>query len=392
VFSAVPLSEVCTQERVSIRAGERPDLRYLGLESIEPSTGRLAQGELSKTPDAPEANAFAFTETHVLYGKLRPYLNKVYAPPFSGKCSTELIPLRPNERVHREYLAFFLRAPATAEKISQRVAGARMPRAEMSFVMSLPIPLPPVGEQRRIVDILSRADNVVRMRREAEQKAKDFISALFLDMFGDPTANPKMWTRKPLSDVVASIDSGKSPQCFDRNRRAEEWGVLKLGSVTWGEYDESDHKTLPEEAVPYVASEVHVGDVLLSRKNTYELVGAAAYVWNTAGRILLPDLIFRLNIADPSVVNGIYLWGLLSTSAKREQLRLLASGAAASMPNISKGRLAGLPIELPPIPLQNQFKRLLEETRELQASQVLASARANGAFQSLLAEVFRETG
>jgi type I restriction enzyme S subunit len=109
----------------------------------------------------PEANAFAFSDIHVLYGKLRRYLNKVYLPPFSGKCSTELIPLRPNKRIQRAYLAFFLRAPATAEKISQRVAGARMPRAEMSFVMSLPIPLPPVKVQRHIVDMLSRVGGVL---------------------------------------------------------------------------------------------------------------------------------------------------------------------------------------------------------------------------------------
>ena len=109
----------------------------------------------------------------------RPYLNKVHVPAFDGKCSTELVPLRPSKELQREYLAYFLRAPSTVERISQRVAGARMPRADMNFVMTLPIPLPPNDEQRRIVDLLSRAENIVRMRREAEAKAKEIIPALF---------------------------------------------------------------------------------------------------------------------------------------------------------------------------------------------------------------------
>jgi type I restriction enzyme, S subunit len=262
----------------------------------------------------------------------------------------------------------------------RHITKGRLDRIELS--------IPSIDRQRYVIDLLSRAENIVRMRREAEKSAKEIIPSLFLDMFGDPATNPKGWARKPLSEVVTSIDSGKSPHCIDRNRRADEWGVLKLGSVTWGEYDEFEHKTLPEEVVPYAASELHAGDVLLSRKNTYELVGAAAYVWNTAGRILLPDLIFRLNIDDLNVANGVYIWGLLSTSAKRGQLRLLASGAAASMPNISKGRLAGLPIELPPISLQRDFAKVMEDMRVLQGEQTRASAYADGVFQSLLAGVF----
>jgi type I restriction enzyme S subunit len=388
VIAAVPLGEVCAQDRVSVRAGERPDLRYLGLESIEPHSGRLSDGELSKTPEVPEANAFVFTEAHVLYGKLRPYLNKVYVPPFAGKCSTELIPLLPSERVQREYLGYFLRAPSTVEKISQRVAGARMPRAEMPFVMSLDIPLPPLSEQSRTVDLLSRAENIVRMRREAEQKSKEIIPALFLDMFGDPATNPKRWDRKSLSEIVESIDSGKSPPCIDRLRYADEWGVLKLGSVTWGSYDETEHKTLPPTTNPFLQAEVRRGDVLLSRKNTYDLVGAPAYVWDTRGQILLPDLIFRLNIGNSERVDGIYLWALLSTASKRSQLRLLASGAAASMPNISKGRLSGLGIEVPPMPLQRRFSALASHARAIELQHAYATSVAYTAFQSLLAGVF----
>ncbi len=248
--------------------------------------------------------------------------------------------------------------------------------------------IPSLEKQRCVIDLLSRAEIVVRMRRKAEQKAKKIIPALFLDVFGDPATNPKGWERRPLGNIVKSIDSGKSPQCIDRNRQADEWGILKLGSVTWGTYDESEHKTLPASVVPYTQCEVHAGDVLLSRKNTYELVGAPAYVWHSGGRILLPDLIFRLNITASEDIDGVYLWALLSSASKRAQLRMLASGAAESMPNISKGRLAGLPIEVPPVGLQRRFSALAESARTLELEQARAGALANVTCKSLLAGVF----
>lgn len=154
----VRLGEVCQQCRESIKSGERGDLSYVGLESIESNSGQFVKGALSKTPETPQANSFRFGPEHILYGKLRPYLNKVALPDFEGKCSTEIIPLLPSAEADRAYLAFFLRSQQVVDQISARTAGARMPRADMDFVLSLPVPLPPLPEQHRIVDLLSRAE------------------------------------------------------------------------------------------------------------------------------------------------------------------------------------------------------------------------------------------
>ncbi len=156
------LSEVCIQDRKSIKLGQLSVLRYVGLESIESNTGVFIDGVLSKTPEAPKANSFHFTDKHVLYGKLRPYLNKVALPEFEGKCSTEIIPLLPGDNLNREYLAYFLRSSQTVSQISEKTTGARMPRADMRFVLSLEIPLPSLADQQSIVNILKRADSIRR--------------------------------------------------------------------------------------------------------------------------------------------------------------------------------------------------------------------------------------
>ena len=77
------------------------------------------------------------------------------------------------------------------------------------------ISLPPLPEQRRIVDLLSRAEGIVRLRRGAEKKAAELIPALFNDMFGDPATNPKGWPVSTLGDAIESADYGSSTKASD---------------------------------------------------------------------------------------------------------------------------------------------------------------------------------
>lgn len=240
-----------------------------------------------------------------------------------------------------------------------------------------------------MADVLSCADSIVRLRREAQSKANDMPAAIFDHMFGDSAKNPKGWAMATLGDVLASIDSGRSPRCHDRPKEHDEWGVLRLSAVKNSNYNESDHKTLPAEEVPDPRHEVRCGDLLLSRKNTLELVGTPAYVWKTHGRILLPDLIFRLCVRPESGVHPLYLWALLRTPATRRQLRLMASGSAGSMSNISKERLRTVPVMTPPAALQEQYARHVTALQTVTFQQDAALVNAEMTFEALLDRAFR---
>ena len=356
------------------------------MESIESGTGQLAQGELAKTPEAPEANAFRFTPAHVLYGKLRPYLNKVFAPDFEGKCSTELVPLLPNERLDRRYLAYFLRSPGTVQAVSQKVAGARMPRADMSFVMSLPIPLLAVEEQRRVVDRLSRAENIVHMRREAEQKAKEIIPALLLEMFGDPGTNPKGWPVRRLGDLVDRFEGGKNVQAGASGDSALR--ILKISAVTSGSYDESESKPAPAGFDPPAHYIVREGDILFSRANTEALVGATAMVTTTDGKSLLPDKLWRFVWRSTEGLAPSYMLALLQDRAVRQELSKMASGTGGSMKNISQAKLFELKLPIAPVALQRTFQDRVSTVSGLLGGTCRAGEVAKQTFQALLAGVF----
>jgi type I restriction enzyme S subunit len=174
-------------------------------------------------------------------------------------------------------------------------------------------------------------------------------------MFGDPATNPKGWPRIKLGAVLARIDSGWSPVCENRQAAAGEWGVLKLGAVTTNRYLETENKALPAGLDAQPELEVLPGDLLFTRKNTRELVGACAYVRTTRPRLMLSDLIFRLRLQADAEVHPLYLWALLICPSKRPSIQLLAGGSAGSMPNISKGRLETLEIETPPYQVQAAF-------------------------------------
>ena len=141
---------------------------YLGLEHIESGSGNILVGEEEARYSESISNNFRFTNQHVLYGKLRPYLNKVALPEFEGRCTTEIIPLLPTE-TDRKWLAWFLRREKTVEYAMRGRTGSRMPRANMPDLMRLPIPLPPLDEQRRIVAGLEAGMAAAeRARRAAE--------------------------------------------------------------------------------------------------------------------------------------------------------------------------------------------------------------------------------
>lgn len=149
------IGDLCEISRVQSRPVDGDSVRYLGLEHIEAGTGTILPPPLNEEPF--KGTGFSFDDRHVLYGKLRPYLNKVALPDSAGRCSMELVPLIPKSTVERQFLAALLRHPRVVEYISARNTGSRMPRADMSLLMEFEVPVPSLDEQRRLVDLLSRA-------------------------------------------------------------------------------------------------------------------------------------------------------------------------------------------------------------------------------------------
>jgi type I restriction enzyme S subunit len=252
-------------------------------------------------------------------------------------------------------------------------------------ILDIEIPLPSRARQRSIVDLLSRAEGIIRLRREAEKKAAELIPALFLDMFGNPATNPKGWPMRKVSEFVSKFEGGKNIQAGSEN--GSPYRILKVSAVTSGVYKEEESKPAPDGYQPPENHIVKVGDMLFSRANTEQLVGATAIVEDTDGKTLLPDKLWRFVWSE--TVAPLYMHALFQSKYVRQELGKLSSGTSSSMRNISQGKLFGLSLPVAPYDLQKDFELRAMAVHSIKTQQSAATRKAQATFDALLAQVFK---
>jgi len=292
----------------------------------------------------------------------------------------------PGAQLDKRYAFYALRW--VTKVVKDAAHGVTMVHMTKAGMEECKIPFPPLPEQRRIADILDKADAIRRKRKEAIALTEELLRSAFLEMFGDPVTNPKGWPVKPLGELLDAIESGWSPVCESRPAKNDEWGVLKLGAVTFGRYDANENKALAADLLPVPELQVKAGDVLFSRKNTYEHVAACVFVADTRPKLMLPDLIFRFVLAKTSGLRPETLWGLLSNRRMRKRVQGLAGGTAGSMPNISKERLKTVKVPVPPTPVQEGFAGAMRGSEATRAALEAAARDSEQLFNSIVSRAF----
>ena len=261
----------------------------------------------------------------------------------------------------------------------------------------LRVPLPPLAEQRAIVAAhraaLDRAADLEREADEAEARAMEaFETALgfgppaplperlvFIASFKDldrwshegilrrivegDTTHTSPYPTVQLRDVIADLENGWSPKCHDRPAEPDEWGVLKLGAVSFGVFNPEENKTLPRHLEPRPHLEVKPGELLISRANVTRLVGAIALIGETRPKLMLCDKIFRVVSREPAPVEMKFLAEILRISDVRRQIEANVTGTSPTMKNISKPALMSLTFPLPPKPEQIVMAKALADAR-----------------------------
>jgi type I restriction enzyme S subunit len=238
---------------------------------------------------------------------------------------------------------------------------------------NMPVPVPVLSEQRAIVAFLDREtdridaliDKRTRLGGLLEEKRAALTTHTLirgLDLGAqtrDPGSRhvPHHWAVTRLKFCIRRIEQGWSPQCENRPAELDEWGVLKAGCVNGTSFDPTENKALPANVDPIPDLEIEPGDILISRANTRELLGSAALVEHIRPRLLLCDKLYRLTL-DPGVIDRRYLVLLLRSTFARQQMEIEATGASASMQNISQETIRNLVVPVPP--LDEQIRLVVE--------------------------------
>lgn len=170
---------------------------------------------------------------------------------------------------------------------------------------------------------------------------------------------PKGWTRGKLGDVVSGFQTGRNLSAAGVPAAPDEYGVLKISSVTWGRFDPTKNKALPRGVRPLSHETVRGGDLLVSRANTAELVGAAVLADRDYPQLMLPDKILRV-LYDRSLVEPRFLLHALRTQEARRYIEAQASGSSTSMRNLSQPKLLDIPLVLAPLAEQQRIADKLD--------------------------------
>ena len=282
-------------------------------------------------------------------------------------------------RLEPKYLLYLVQTRAFLDELERVSAGASgQNRVKESAFLNIAVQLPPLDEQRRIVEILDRVDAIRAKRRRMLADFDELPRSLFMIMFNDVSEHTCLsyYVRGFISgkSLVSEIDSGNK--------------VLKTSAVANNNFDGSQVKYLPAEYVPKTEHKINVGDVLVNRKNTLNLVGSAGYVWKAPDDTYLSDLLWKVDV-DGSKCNPIFLWQMLISGTVHSQICNMATGAHSSMVNITKSSMLDLPVKKVPISLQREFARRVEAIAAARAKVERALALDDELFASLQSRAFR---
>lgn len=293
--------------------------------------------------------------------------------------------IEPNEKVLPQYLAYGIFA--NKRKLHAIANAPVVPIINKTQFGDFEIEIiDDIQEQLMIVKVLDKVSEIIANRKAELEKLDELIKARFVEMFGDPIENGMHWKQVPLSFCIERIENGKSFVCDSEARQGEWPAILKLSAVTYGFYRPKENKALLNENQFVEEAVVRVSDLLFTRKNTPELVGMCAYVYDTPPKLMMPDLLFRLNTTP--ACNKVFLWKLINHDLFRGRIKAIATGSAKSMSNISKERLLNLEIILPPLEIQEQFAAFVEQIDKSKAAVQKALDQTQLLFDCLMQEYF----
>ena len=288
-------------------------------------------------------------------------------------------------KLDADYLRFFLRykEPHLAG-MGQGSTFAAIGRAEIA---SLRITVPPLPEQLRIVDILSRAEGIVRLRREAEKKAAELIPALFLELFGDPATNPKGWTEHQLGDIAAVVSGVTKGRKFG-NKKTVVVPYLRVANVQDGHIDLTEVKTI--EVLPKEVEQLSLqrGDIVLTEGGDFDKLGRGAMCEFDIPNCIHQNHVFRVRLTLSTALPEFFVTYLQASKARDYFLR--CAKRTTNLASINMTQLRKLPVVLPPLEAQHKFVENFNAIHSIQSQQSAATAKAQAAFAALLARCFEQ--
>lgn len=270
-------------------------------------------------------------------------------------------------------------------QITRRVTGTAQQNFGPSHLKELKITLPPLSEQKRIAEILDRAESLRAKRRAALALLDELTQSIFLDMFGDPVTNPKGWPIKSLEEAGVKTKTGPFGSLLHKSDYIQG-GVPLVNPkhMIAGTIEHDGDETVAEsKAKKLFEYRVQIGDLLMARRGE---MGRCAIVHETHDGWLCGTGSFFIR-APANIYLAEFLESTLSSHPMRKHLENLSGGAI--MPSLSGTQIKSLRLPLPPIGIQRTFVETVKARGRQLDLQKRHSEELDALFASLQNRAFR---
>lgn len=379
-MSKVLLGDVAVEHKETCK-GSKDGYPIVGLEHLIPE-------EITLTAwDEGSENTFSkmFRKGNVLFGRRRAYLKKAAVAPFDGICSGDItvIEAKP-DRILPELLPFIIQNDDLFDFAVGKSAGSLSPRVKWEHLKNYEFELPDMEKQKELAELLWAMDNTKKSYQKLIAATDELVKSQFIEMFGDPIKNPLGWPTMTLDQATEDIVSG---QCLNGDAGQLQPGqkaVLKVSAVTYGVFNANEYKVLRD--VKQIAKGIYPqkGDLLFSRANTREYVGATALIDQDYPDLMLPDKLWKLIFKQE--IMPVFAKQFLSHPEVRKVLSAMATGTSGSMYNISMEKLKRLEIIVPNMNRQKEYIRFVDQSDKSKFELEKSLSELTATYKRIIAE------
>lgn len=386
----LPLGEVVRPTRPRVKPVDYPGLPFIGMEHVEAHSMKL----LGTVPAGTmKSSAVHFKPGDVLYGRLRPYLNKVYRPTFEGLCSAEFIVLPENERVDGAYLQYFLNSSAFVRYASHLNTGDR-PRVDFDQLAPYEIPLPEVDEQRRIVAEIEKQfsrlyEGVANLTR-VKANARLLVSSVLVEAVAGtlvPSTGASWRTVQVCEAGDVVLGRQRAPQ-YLTGRWSRKY--LRVANIKDDTIDFSDVETMDFDEAHFAKYQLMPGDILVSEGQSPELLGQSAIFRGFTEPLCFQKTLHRFR-ANPEVTTPEFAQIVFRSHVRSGVFRRLGS-ITTNIGHLTLEKFQAAPFPLPPLDEQRRIVaevgRRLSIVREVEDGVDANLRRAQVLRQAVLGRAF----
>lgn len=261
--------------------------------------------------------------------------------------------------------------------------GATIKGVTRDDVKRLTIPLPPLSEQRRIVEILDQADALRKKRAEADAKAARILPAIFYKMFGDPLANPHGLPKKTVGSLLTLLRNGTTAE---QNQDGQGYPVTRIETISEGVINPDRVRYVDFDNYELKKWRLEPGDILFSHINSESHIGKTA-IYKGHPDPLIHGMNLLLMRPDVRQVRPEYLFAVLNTDSVRAAFRQRCK-RAVNQASLNQKDILSLEVGVSPLDSQDRFCQLANTLLPQVETQQKVTEKIKRLFDNLLHRAF----